>query len=158
MQGDQIVEHWDALMPVPAAVAEVMLAGEGDGFADVDHAQVAANAANARRLWELGIRRRDEAQIRARLAPGFARHRPEAGDGPQALIDWVEAHQPTVEVCMSLSSGDLVLLQLLVASGGLERVVFELYRFDAQGLITDQWTVEQDRQPLSSAANPHPHF
>ena len=79
-------------------------------------------------------------------------------DGRQALLDWVEANQPTVEVRKSVSSGDLVLLQLLVASGAKERVVYDLYRFDADGRITDQWTVEQDRLSLAEAGNPHPHF
>lgn len=34
-------------MPVPPEVAAVMLAGGGDGFADIAPAQVAANAAAA---------------------------------------------------------------------------------------------------------------
>lgn len=158
VQGGRIVEHWDALMPVPPEVAAVMLAGGGDGFADVAPAQVAANAAAARRLWELGVRRRNAAYIASLLAPSFTRHRPHVVDGRQALLDWVEANQPTVEVRKSVSSGDLVLVQLLVASGGKERVVYDLYRFDADGRITDQWTVEQDRLSLAEAGNPHPHF
>jgi predicted SnoaL-like aldol condensation-catalyzing enzyme len=158
VQGGQIVEHWDALMPAPPEVAEVMLAGAGDGFADVPPAQVAANAANARRLWELGVRRRDAALIDALLAPSFTQHRPEMGDGRRALLTWAETNQPTVEVRMSVSSGDLVLLQLLVEHAGVARVVYDLYRFDADGRITDQWTVAQDRLPLAEAGNPHPHF
>lgn len=160
VQGDRIVEHWDALMPQPAADAAIWLGGEGDGFADVPADRVAHHAAQARRLMEIGVRRRDASTLEAILAPSYRAHRPGASptDGRAALIQWVETAKPTVEVRKTIASGDLVLLQLEVTVGDKAQVVYDIFRFDADARITDQWMVAQDRLPLAEAANPHPHF
>jgi predicted SnoaL-like aldol condensation-catalyzing enzyme len=55
VQGEQIVEHWDALAPTPAADAEGMIAGGGDGLADVSPSQVSENAVRAP-CWSSGCR------------------------------------------------------------------------------------------------------
>ncbi len=160
VQGGQIVEHWDALAPMPAEAAEGMLAGPGDGLADVPPARVAKHAADVRRLLEIGVRNADEGVVRSLLAPGFTMHRPDAapGKGTDALLAWVNAARPAVEVRETIASGDLVLAQLLVRSADAEQVVYDLYRFAPNGTITDRWSVAQDRLPLAEAVNPHPHF
>ncbi len=159
VQGDQIVEHWDVLQPTPPDQAAAMVAGSGDGFADVSPAQVAANAAAARRLIELGVNAANETVIESILASEFTVHRPDMkpGEGRAGFVGWVTNAKPHVTVKRSVSSGDLVFLQLLLAAGGKEQVVYDIFRF-ADGRITDQWMVAQDRLPLAEAANPHPHF
>lgn len=158
VQGGQIVEHWDALMPTPENDARIMVAGAGDGFASVDPLEVAANVSTVRRLLEVGVRGQDAEVIRSTLAPSFADHRPGAGDdGSAALLGWVEAEKPAVEVRKTVASGDLVFAQLLVKTAQMEQVVYDIFRF-AHGRITDRWSVAQNRVPLEEAANPHPHF
>lgn len=160
VQGDQIVEHWDALQPMPQAEADASLAGGGDGFADVSPAQVARNAAAARRLVEAGIRNADAAVFDEVFSPEFVLHRPglDPADSRKGFEDWVRNAKPTAEVKRSVSSGDLVFLQLLVQAGGSEQIVYDIFRFDASGRVAEQWMVGQPRVPLAEAANPHPHF
>lgn len=157
VQGDQIVEHWDVLMPTPAPEAEQVLAGGGDGFADVSASQVAANVSSVRRLLEIGVRRGDASVVDSLLAPGFTVHRP-GGGGRDAFVSWMEQARPNVEIRKTLASGDLVFAQLLVSVGGKDQVVYDIFRFDAAGRITDHWMASQERLTLSEAANPHPHF
>lgn len=159
VQGGQIVEHWDALAPTPPKVAEQMLAGGGDGFADVPGTSVAAHASTARRLLEVGVRNRDASVVRSILGSAFRLHLPHAADdGISAFLKWMGEAKPEVTVKKSVSSGDLVFLQTLVCTGGREQVVYDIFRFDRDGKITDLWMVNQDRVPLAEAANPHPHF
>ncbi|MEM9488370.1 MAG: nuclear transport factor 2 family protein [Myxococcota bacterium] len=158
VQGEQIVEHWDALQPMPAEVAELMIAGAGDGLAEVAPSRVAANAARARRLFELGVNKADRELITSLLAASFTVHRPKVTDGREAFTSWAASSRPSIAVKRTVASGDLVFAQLLVEIAGAEQVVYEILRFNDDGRITDQWTVAQDRVPLSEAANPHPHF
>ncbi|MEN0062179.1 MAG: nuclear transport factor 2 family protein [Myxococcota bacterium] len=160
VQGDQIVEHWDVLMPTPEAEAEQRIAGPGDGFADVTPAQVAANTAAVRRLLEVGVRNSNTGVIDSILAPNFVIHRTDvpADGGRAGFVGWVQQAKPEIEVRKTIASGDLVFAQLLVTVGGKEQVVYDIFRFDTDGRITDQWMASQDRLPLAEAANPHPHF
>ncbi|MEO0599981.1 MAG: nuclear transport factor 2 family protein [Myxococcota bacterium] len=157
VQGDAIVEHWDVLMPTPAPQAEIVLAGEGDGFADVTPDQVASNVSSVRRLLEVGVRTADTAVVDDLLAPGFTVHHPDGG-GRDAFVTWMQQSQPSIEVRKTIASGDLVFAQLLVEIAGKEEVVYDIFRFDGAGRITDQWMARQDRLTLADAANPHPHF
>lgn len=92
VQGDQIVEHWDALQPRPQDVLNSVLEGPGDGFALVNPARVAANAASARRLVELGINRGDETVMSELLASNFTLHRQDTLPGPSraGFVGWVK--------------------------------------------------------------------
>lgn len=157
VQGEQIIEHWDALAPTPAADAEVMIAGGGDGLAGVGPSQVSANAARARTLLERGVSRGDAGVLRELLAEEFLQHRP-GGGGAEALQAWVERASPRVEVMRTVASGDLVFTHQRRESADGRHVVFDVFRFNAAGRITDQWTVQQDLLPLAEAANTHPHF
>ncbi|MEM9747779.1 MAG: hypothetical protein AAF945_13865, partial [Actinomycetota bacterium] len=72
VRGDKIVEHWDALMPVPdEATAEALTAGGGDGGADASDEQLALHAAEARRFLEVGVRNGDLAVAAELLTDGF---------------------------------------------------------------------------------------
>lgn len=160
VQGDRIVEHWDALQPVPQEVADLATAGEGNGLAERSPERVAAQAAAARKLLELGVNGRDTATIDAILADGFTVHLPHAepGQGKGGFLRWVREAEPTITVKRTVSSGELVFAQCLVSHAKGEQVVYDIFRFDDEGRITDQWLVSQDRVPVADAANPHPHF
>ena len=160
VQGGQIVEHWDALQPMPAEQAEALVEGPGDGFAERSPARVAANAAAARRLLELGVNRRELAVIRDLVDAQLRAHGLDEGvsDGRARYLDWVESAAPQVTVKRTVSSGELVFAQLLIESRGAERVVYDIFRFDSEGRVVELWRVAQDRVALAEAANPHPHF
>lgn len=157
VQGDQIVEHWDALLPTPPDVASAMLAGNGDGLADVAPAAVARNAAAARRMLEAGVNAKDFASVRSGLAEGFVDRAPEDGNAA-SFVAALEAEAPTYDIRHTIASGDLVLTHAAVRSEGRDQVVFDIFRFDDAGTIAEHWAVAQDRVPLSEAANLHPHF
>lgn len=157
VQGEQIVEHWDALAPTPAAAAEVMVSGGGDGLADLAANQVTTQAARARELLELGVARGDEAVIDRILSPSFRVHRPEGGDAA-ALKAWTKTASPKIEVKRTVASGELVFVHLLLESAQGKQVVFDIFRFDGAGRITDQWMVTQNVIAPAEAANAHPHF
>jgi predicted SnoaL-like aldol condensation-catalyzing enzyme len=157
VQGAQIVEHRDALAPTPAADAEGMIAGGGDGLADVSPSQVSENAVRARALLELGVLRGDAGVLTEVLAEGFRQHVP-GGGGAEALRAWIARASPRVEVMRTVASGDLVFTHQRRESADGRHVVFDVFRFNAAGRITDQWTVQQDLLPLAEAANTHPHF
>lgn len=157
VHGEQIVEHWDALAPTPAAIAEVMISGGGDGLAGVPSGKVTTQAARARELLELGIARGDEVVIDRVLAPSFRLHRPEGGDAA-AIKDWMKATSPKIDVKRTVASGDLVIVHLLLETANGKQVVFDIFRFDDSSKITDQWMVTQDIVGPGEAANAHPHF
>lgn len=157
VQGEQIVEHWDALAPTPTEAAEVMISGGGDGLAAIAASQVTTQAARARELLEIGISRRDEAVVDRILASSFRVHRPEGGDAA-ALKTWMKAGSPKIDVKRTVASGDLVFVHLLLETTNGKQVVFDIFRFDSSGKITDQWMVTQDFIAPGEAANAHPHF
>lgn len=157
VQGGRIVEHWDALVPTPAGVAEVMISGGGDGLAVVPAEQVATHAAHARELLELGIARGDEAVVRRIVAPSFRAHLPE-GDGAAGLERWMSEAAPKIDVRRTVASGELVFVHSLIETADGQQVVFDIFRFDAAGRVTDRWAVAQDVIAPGEAANAHPHF
>lgn len=157
VQGEQIVEHWDALAPAPADVAEVMISGGGDGLASVSDDRVTTHAARARELLEQGIARGDEAVVARALAPSFRVHRP-GGGGAAALKARADASAPKVDVKRTVASGELVFVHFLMETAASRQVVFDIYRFDDSGKVTDLWTVTQDVIAPGEAANAHPHF
>jgi predicted SnoaL-like aldol condensation-catalyzing enzyme len=160
VQGDRIVEHWDALQPVPAAVAEIMLAGEGDGFVERTPDQVAAQAASARRMYELGVNTGDVDSVKAVIASDFAVHLPniDAAAGHETWLMWMQKAQPQVVVKRTIAAGDLVFVQMAITAQGEEQAGYHILRFNADGRATDVWLVMQDRVAVADAANPHPHF
>lgn len=157
VQGEQIVEHWDALAPTPADAAEAMISGGGDGFAAIHASEVATHAARARELLELGLARGDQSVLDRTLATSFRVHRPEGGDRA-ALEAWMKATSPKIEVKRTVASGDLVFVHLLLETAKGKQVVFDIFRFDGRGQIADQWMVTQDVVAPGDAADAHPHF
>lgn len=158
VQGGQIVEHWDALAPVPQAHADIMTDGPGDGQADVNKIACAENTARARQLLEVGIGQNDPQVRKEFLAPTFTLHMPDIADGQAALTAWIEKERPTVTLQRTVASGDLVMAHLHLGAASGEKSVYDIFRFDADGRITNQWNVSQAIVPRSEAANPHPHF
>ncbi|MEM6991851.1 MAG: nuclear transport factor 2 family protein [Myxococcota bacterium] len=146
VQGNQIVEHWDALQPIPLDHVEAFVGGPGDGGADVPPAQVASNAALVRRTLE------GTAGAEA-FAAAFTHHSPQGGD-VEGLLAWRDSR--SVEVRRTLASGDLVMAQL-DTRGDKREVVYAWFRVNGNKL-TDLWRVTQDFVSDEEAATKHPHF
>lgn len=91
------------------------------------------------------------------LASSFRVHRPEGGD-TAALKAWMKATSPKIDVKRTVASGELVFVHLLLETANGKQVVFDIFRFDDTGKVTDQWMVTQNVIPLAEAANAHPHF
>lgn len=81
----------------------------------------------------------------------------EPGDAA-ALKTWMKAVSPKIDVKRTVASGDLVFVHLLLETTKGKQVVFDIFRFDSSGKITDQWMVTQDVIAPGEAANAHPHF
>ena len=156
IRGDKIIEHWDALMPVPdEATAERLTAGGGDGGADVSDDEVALNAAEARRFLEVAVRSGDLAVADELLADGFEYHGP---DGPVGA-DAAKAHiggGTALTVNQVVASGDLVVAHVHM-QGDEPNVTWDLFRMD-DGKIAEMWSLHQPIAPPEEQANTHPHF
>ena len=146
IQGDQIVEHWDALQPIPAELVAAYVGGPGDGGASVDAATVARNAALVRRVLE-GTAGKDA------LTTAFAVQSPEGGSA-ESFLQWRDSR--SIEIRRTLSSGDLVLAQL-DTRGDSREVVYAWFRV-SEGAITHAWLVTQAFVSDDEAATKHPHF
>lgn len=146
IQGDQIVEHWDALQPIPPDQVDAFVGGPGDGGAAVSQAQAASNAAVVRRVLEGSV----GAEA---FADGFTHHSPEGGD-VRAFLDWRDSR--SVEIRRTLASGDLVVAQL-DTRGDKRQVVYAWFRVEDDELA-NLWTVTQDFVSDEEAATEHPHF
>ena len=146
VQGGQIVEHWDALQPIPAEQVASYVGGPGDGGAIVDPATVARNAACVRQILE------GTAGVEA-FSPGFTLQSPEGGDAAR-FVQWRDSR--SIEIRRTLSSGDLVMAQL-DTRGDTRQVVYVWFRVEA-GLVTHAWLVTQDFVADQDAATRHPHF
>ena len=156
VQGDRIVEHWDALQPLPQAVVDRMLAGAGDGTAAVEPDRVAANVATARRLLELGINAGDPNVVRSLAADDFVDHGAQTDGGREALVSWIE-RAPRVEIRRTVASGDLVMVHAQIEEGGAARVSFTWLRL-SDGRAVERWEVTQPIASPEEVANAHPHF
>ena len=146
VQGEQIVEHWDALQPIPAEAVGAFLDGDGDGGAAVSPQVVAGNAARVRGFLE--------GTATDTLAGDVVWHRP-GGGSAEALQAWQSEH--TVEIRRTIASGDSVLAQLDTRVGTQRKVVYAWFRLHANR-IEEVWMVTQDFVPDAEAATAHPHF
>ncbi len=156
VRGDKIIEHWDALMPVPdEAAAEALTSGGGDGAADVADGEVDRNAAEARRFLEVGVRSGDSAVIDELLADDFSYHAAGGVVGADAATQRIGAGVP-LTVKRVVASGDLVVAHVHV-EGDEPNVTWDIFRMDG-GRIAEMWSVRQPIAPPEEQANTHPHF
>lgn len=156
VRGDKIIEHWDALMPVPdVATAEALTSGGGDGGADVSDDEVARNAADARRFLEVGVRSGDMAVVDALLAGDFEYHSPDGPVGADAARDKIGSGVP-LSINQVIASGDLVVAHVHVL-GEEPNVTWDIFRM-ANGQIAEMWSLHQPIAPAEEQANTHPHF
>ena len=156
VRGDRIIEHWDALMPVPdVAAAEGLTSGGGDGGADVPDDQVNLNAAEARRFLEAGVRPGDVAVVDELLAEGFVYHTATGEVGAAEAAAVIGPGQP-LTVNQIVASGDLVVAHVHVR-GQEPNVTWNIFRM-AGGRIAEMWALHQPIAPPEERANSHPHF
>lgn len=156
VRGDQIIEHWDALMPVPdVAAAEALTSGGGDGGADVSDDEVALNMAEARRFLEVGVRSGDAAAIDDLLADDFVYHTANGEAGAADAKAVIGAGRP-LTVNQVIASGDLVVAHVHM-QGEEPNVTWDIFRM-AGGKIAEMWSLNQPIAPPEEQANTHPHF
>ena len=156
VRGDKIIEHWDALMPVPdEATAERLTSGGGDGGADVSDDEIARNSAEARRFLEVGVRSGDLAVVDELLDDDFVYHSP---DGP-VDVDTAKQHIGNgvpLTVNQIVASGDLVVAHVHM-QGSEPNVTWDVFRM-VDGAIAEMWSLHQPIAPPEEQANTHPHF
>ncbi|MEM8746901.1 MAG: nuclear transport factor 2 family protein [Actinomycetota bacterium] len=156
VRGDKIVEHWDALMPVPdEATAEALTAGGGDGGADASDEQLALHAAEARRFLEVGVRNGDLAVAAELLTDGFRFHSATGPVGADVATERIAGGRP-LNVKNVIASGDLVVAHVHV-EGEEPHVSWDVFRM-VDGRIAEMWSVHQPIAPPEEQANTHPHF
>lgn len=155
-KGDKIIEHWDALMPVPdEATAQRLTTGGGDGGADVPDAEVARNSAAARRFLEVGVRSGDLAVVDELLADGFGYHSAGGVVGADAARERIGGGRPLV-VNRVIASGDLVVAHVHMQDDE-PNVTWDIFRM-LDGQIAEMWSLHQPIAAPEEQANAHPHF
>ncbi len=156
VRNGKIVEHWDALMPVPdVATAEALTSGGGDGGAAVSDEELARNAAEARRFLEVGVRSGDVAVVDELLADDFGYHSAGGPVGADAAKERIGDGVP-LTVNQVVASGDLVVAHVHVR-GAEPNVTWDIFRM-ADGEIAEMWSLHQPIAPPEEQANTHPHF
>ncbi|MEM9713792.1 MAG: nuclear transport factor 2 family protein [Actinomycetota bacterium] len=156
VRGDKIVEHWDALMPVPdEATAERLTSGGGDGGAPVTDAEIDRNVAVVRRFLEVGARSGDQSVVDEVLADDFGYHSADGVVGAEAAKQRIAAGRP-LAIERTIASGDLVVAHVH-DQGDDPNVTWDIFRM-ADGRIAETWSLHQPIAPVEEQANTHPHF
>jgi len=161
IEAGKIVEHWDALCPLPDAQLQKAIAGNGNGEKEVTDAIRQGNKATVKRFMDHVLNRGRIDQIQGLVDEGYVYHHEEQGElkGNTALIDHLAAQNQGKmphDCKMLLASGDLVMAHAHFF-GENERVVFDWFRLK-DGKIAEHWSVAQAITPWEEVANEHPHF
>jgi predicted SnoaL-like aldol condensation-catalyzing enzyme len=119
------------------------------------------NKRNVRAYYELAFNEHQPREAVERyLGDEYIQHNPQAPDGPEAFIGFVEAFpQARIEIKRVLADGDLVVTHGLIRfSDEDERgtVAADFFRLTDDGKIVEHWDV---LQPFpEESANDHPMF
>ncbi len=162
IEDGKIIEHWDALAPMPSAQVDFATAGKGNGEKEVSPATRAANKATVRRFMDHVLNRGRIDQVPALVSEDYIYHHETEGElkGQEVLVDHIankNAGRMLHDNKMLLASGDLVMAHSHYF-GEEERVVFDWFRLDESAKIVEHWSVSQAITPLEEVANVHPHF
>ncbi len=156
VRAGKIIEHWDALMPVPdEATAVGLTEGGGDGGAAVSGEELAHNASEARRFLEAGVRPGDLEVVDEVLADDFGYHSAGGVVGVEAAKERIAGGTP-LAVKQVVASGDLVVAHVHV-QGDEPNVTWDIFRM-VDGRIAEMWSVHQPIAAPEEQANTHPHF
>jgi predicted SnoaL-like aldol condensation-catalyzing enzyme len=94
------------------------------------------------------------------LGSEYIQHNPQAPDGPEAFIEFVEAFpEAHVDIRRVMGDGDIVVTHSLITFNAQDdrgTVAADLFRLDDDGKIVEHWDV---LQPFpEESANAHPMF
>ena len=124
-------------------------------------ADLERNKRNVREYYELAFNEhRPKDAVEQYLGDRYIQHNPQAPDGPEAFIGFVEAFpEASVDIRRIVAEGDIVVTHSLIHfSKDDERgtVAVDLFRLTDDGKIVEHWDV---LQPFpEESANDHPMF
>jgi predicted SnoaL-like aldol condensation-catalyzing enzyme len=124
-------------------------------------ADLERNKRNVREYYELAFNEhRPKDAVERYLGDRYVQHNPQAPDGPEAFIGFVEAFpEANVDIRRIVAEGDIVVTHSLIRfSKDDERgtVAVDLFRLTDDGKIVEHWDV---LQPFpEESANDHPMF
>ncbi|MEM9672167.1 MAG: nuclear transport factor 2 family protein [Cyclobacteriaceae bacterium] len=161
IENGKVIEHWDALMPIPDEQLRNAIAGAGNGEDDTADATRAQNKATVKRFLDHVLNRGRVEEIKNLISPDYIYHHETEGalTGLEVLKDHIvnkNGGRMLHDNKLILASGDLVMAHSHYF-GDNERVVFDWFRL-AYGQIAEHWSVEQPITPWEQVANEHPHF
>ena len=124
-------------------------------------ADLERNKRNVREYYELAFNEHQPREAVERyLGDEYIQHNPQAPDGPEAFIGFVEAFpQARIEIKRIFAEGDIVVTHGLIHFSNddeLGTVVADFFRLTDDGKIVEHWDV---LQPFpAESANDHPMF
>jgi predicted SnoaL-like aldol condensation-catalyzing enzyme len=124
-------------------------------------ADLERNKRNVREYYELAFNEHQPRQAVERyLGDEYIQHNPQAPDGPEAFIGFVEAFpEASVDIKRIVAEGDIVVTHGLIRFSKQDErgtVAVDLFRLTDDGKIVEHWDV---LQPFpEESANDHPMF
>jgi predicted SnoaL-like aldol condensation-catalyzing enzyme len=124
-------------------------------------ADLERNKRNVREYYELAFNEhRPKDAVERYLGDRYVQHNPQAPDGPEAFIGFVEAFpEANVDIRRIVAEGDIVVTHSLIRFGKDDErgtVAVDLFRLTDDGKIVEHWDV---LQPFpEESANDHPMF
>ena len=161
IEDGKVIEHWDALMPIPDEQLQKAIAGAGNGEDDAADEAREANKATVKRFLDHVLNRGRLEEIKELVSTTYVYHHETDGElkGHAVLEDHISQKnggRMLHDNKLILASGDLVMAHSHYF-GDNERVVFDWFRME-DGLIAEHWSVEQPITPWEQVVNDHPHF
>jgi predicted SnoaL-like aldol condensation-catalyzing enzyme len=124
-------------------------------------ADLERNKRNVREYYELAFNEhRPKDAVERYLGDRYVQHNPQAPDGPEAFIGFVEAFpEANVDIRRIVAEGDIVVTHSLIRFDKNDErgtVAVDLFRLTDDGKIVEHWDV---LQPFpEESANDHPMF
>jgi len=124
-------------------------------------ADLERNKRNVREYYELAFNEhRPKDAVERYLGDRYIQHNPQAPDGPEAFIGFVEAFpEATVDIRRIVAEGDIVVTHSLIRFNRDDErgtVAVDFFRLTDDGKIVEHWDV---LQPFpEESANDHPMF
>lgn len=157
----KIVEHWDALLPLPETELSNALAGEGDGESFSCEDTRARNTETVSKFLDLVLNRGELDQMGNLVSSEYVYHDPTDGErrGHAAMHGTISGAGGRMihDNKRLLASGDIVMSHGHFF-GEPDQVIFDWFRLDQENKIAEHWSIAQPILPLAEAENPHPHF
>ncbi|DAZ95841.1 TPA: hypothetical protein N0F65_009115 [Lagenidium giganteum] len=141
-EGDEIIEHWDCLQPVPNTTlsGHTMLDGPTT-ITDLDKTD--ENKRLVRDFIENGLMKKNKTVLTNRLsAKSYTQHNPMIPDGRDSLLQGLDLLLPK-KLHALYGSGNMVLGLIEGELGGKHVAFFDLFRVES-GWIVEHWDVVEE--------------